>query len=213
MRHRWYCRSMTKLAVIVLLLASCKSEEDYKKQKPPEEAEPTAAETKPAPPPPEKKKELKPEEMGTCTLKLTGAMTKEQTSMGGRQSTNVSYWFTEAEKNNMMGVDGFAVNCHGPDLKFSILPGGGKKDGMPFTPKKYEFKKGTGPDASLMVTLGPTLTFGAATGTVNVTAFDKKHIAGTIDLAGKLVGKPGGGGAVKLTGQFDYVCPGFSGCE
>jgi hypothetical protein len=200
---------MTKLAGVVLLLAACKSEEDYKKQKPPEPEPVVAAEQKPPPPPP-KKKVLQPEELGSCTLELTGALTKKQTSLGGRTATNVSYWYTEAEKNNLMGVDGFAVNCHGPDMKFSILPGGGKKDGMPFSPKKYEFKKGSGTDASLMITLGPKLTFGDATGTVDITAFDKRHIAGTIALSGKLV--PGGGG-VKLTGQFDFVCPGLSGCE
>src|SRR5690606_83888 len=139
------------------------------------------AEAKPAPPPPPKKRELTPEELGSCTLKLTGAMKKEQTSPGGRTATNVSYWYSEAEKSNMMGVDGFVVNCHGPDIKFSILPGGGKPDGMPFTPKKYEFRKGAGSDASVMITLGPKLTFGDATGSVNITAFDKRHIAGTID--------------------------------
>jgi hypothetical protein len=198
---------MTKLAVVVLLLAACKSEEDYKKQKPPEPEVVTPAEKKPPPPP---KKELKPEELGTCTLKLTGAMKKEQTSMGGRPATNVSYWFGEQEKNNMQAMNGFVVRCEGPDIKFAILPGGGKPDGMPFTPKKYEFKKGVGSDASVMVTLGPKLTFGDPTGNVNITAFDKHHIAGTIDLSGKLMP---GGGAVKLNGQFDFVCPGFSGCE
>jgi hypothetical protein len=199
---------MTKLAVIVLLVAAC-SEEDYKKQKPPEPEVVTPAERKPPPPP---KKELKPEEMGTCTLKLTGAMQKEQTSMGGRAATNVSYWYGPSEQNNMMAMDGFAVNCWGPDIKFSIVPGGGKKDGMPFAPKKYDFKNGAGTDAGVNITLGPTLTFGDPTGSVNITAFDKKHIAGTIDLSGKLKGK-GASGSVKLTGQFDFVCPGFSGCE
>jgi hypothetical protein len=203
---------MNKLAVVVLLLAACKSEEDYKKQKPPEQEAPAAAEAKPAPPPPPKKKELKPEELGTCTLKLSGAMQKEQTSMGGQNATRVSYWLSEADAKAMAGVDGFVVRCEGPDIKFAILPGGGKKDGMPFTPKKYDFKKGTGSDASVMVTLGPTLTFGDATGSVNVTAFDKHHIAGTIDLSGTLKGK-GASGAVKLSGQFDYVCPGFANCE
>jgi hypothetical protein len=203
---------MHKLAVIALLLAACKSsDEDYKKQKPPEAEPAVAAETKPPPPPP--KKELTPEELGQCKLTLTGAMKKEQTTLGGVKATNVSYWLSEAEQSNMMGVDGFAVNCHGPDIKFSILPGGGKQDGMPFSPKKYEFKKGAGSDASLMITVGPTVTFGDATGTVNITAFDKRHIAGTIDLSGKLVGKNAPKGAVKLTGEFDFVCPGFSGCE
>lgn len=200
---------MTKLAVVVLLLAACKSsEEDYKKQKPPE-PEQAGAPAEPPPPPP-KKKVLTPEELGKCTLNLSGAMKKEQTSQGGINATNVSYWLSEEEQSKMAGVDGFVVRCEGPDIKFAILPGGGKKDGMPFAPKKYEFKNGTGSDASVMVNLGPKLTFGDATGTVNITAFDKHHIAGTIDLSGKTMpGKK----AVKLTGEFDYVCPGLSACE
>lgn len=199
---------MTKLAVVVLLLAACKSDEDYKKQKPPE-PEQAEAPAEPPPPPP-KKKVLTPEELGKCTLKLSGAMTKEQTTPGSRDATNVSYWLSEAERGSMSNIDGFVVRCDGPDIKFAILPGGGKKDGMPFAPKKYEFKKGSGSDASVMVTLGPKLTFGDATGAVNITAFDKRHIAGTIDLSGKTMpGKK----PVKLTGEFDYVCPGLSACE
>src|SRR5262245_3377560 len=125
---------MRNLAIL-LVLAAC-SKADYKKEKPAEAETKAVAEDKPAPPPPPpKKKELKPEEMGKCDLEATGAFKATQSSMGGRQATNVSYWLTEAERNNMMGVDGFAVNCHGPDMKFSILPGGGKKDGMPFGPK------------------------------------------------------------------------------
>jgi hypothetical protein len=201
---------MTKLAVAMLLFVACKSEEDYKKQKPPEPEAVAPAERKPPPPPP--KKALTPEEMGKCTLKLSGALSKEQESLGGRQATNVSYWYGPSEQNNMMAMQGFAVNCWGPDIKFSIVPGGGKPDGQPFAPKKYEFKNGSGTDAGVNITLGPTLTFGDPTGTVNITAFDKRHIAGTIDLTGKLKGK-GASGAVKLTGQFDFLCPGFSGCE
>lgn len=200
---------MHKVVVFACLLGGvgCESEKDYLKQKPAEpaaEAEP--AEKKPPPPPP--KKALKPEEMGECKLTATGAVKAEQVTMGGQKATNVSYWYTEAERNNMMGVDGFAVNCHGPDIKFSIIPGGGKKDGMPFAPKKYVFKKGTG-DASVMVNFG-NKTMDAPAGTVDITAFDKTHIAGTVDLSGKLVP---GGGTVKLTGSFDLKCPGFSGCE
>jgi hypothetical protein len=198
---------MTKLAVVVLLLAACSSEEDYKKQKPPEPEVVTPAEKKPPPPP---KKELTPEELGKCTLKLSGALKKEQTTLGGRAATQISYWFGEGEKNDMSNISGFVVRCEGPDIKFAILPGGGKPDGMPFAPKKYEFKSGAGADASVMITLGPKLTFGDPTGYVNITAFDKRHIAGTIDLSGKLMP---GKGAVKLTGEFDFVCPGFSGCE
>ena len=207
---------MTKLAAFALLLLGC-SKEDYKDQKPPPPAE-VAPEKKAPPPPP--KKELKPEELGSCTLKATGAYKADQTTPGGRPATNVSYWLSEQERGSMMGVDGFAVHCHGPDIKFSIVPGGGKKDGMPFAPKKYDFKKGTG-DASVMVSFTPKepakgakgavgLTMGDPAGTVDITAFDKKHIAGTVNLSGKLVP---GGGAVTISGQFDFKCPGFSGCE
>ena len=197
---------MTRSAVIALALVAC-SKEDYKDQKPPEPEKVEAAAKKEAPPPP--KKELKPEEMGTCELKATGAVQAEQTSYGGRPATNVSYWLTDKERGNMMGVDGFAVNCHGKDIKFSIVPGGGKKDGMPFAPKKYDIKKGTG-DANVMVTFGPKQTMGDPSGTVDITTFDKKKIAGTINLTGKLVP---GGGTVTLTGKFDLLCPGFAGCE
>jgi hypothetical protein len=198
---------MKKLALLVCVLGACKQDEDYKKQKPPEAPEPTAA-AKEAPPPPPKK-QLTDAELGKCDLEVSGAMTLKQTSPGGRTATNISYWFTPEEQKNMMGVDGFVVNCHGKDVKFSILPGGGKKDGMPFGPKKYEFKKGTG-DANVMVTFGPKITLGDPSGTVDITTFDKKRIAGTINLSGKLVP---GGGSVKLTGSFDFACPGFSGCE
>ena len=203
---------MKKLAVLVLMLGACRKDEPHPqlaaeeaKQKPAEEE--AAVEKKPPPPPP--KKALTPEEMGECTLEATGAIQAEQKTLGGRPATNVSYWYTEAERSNMMGVDGFAVNCHGPDIKFSIVPGGGKKDGMPFAPKKYTFKKGTG-DANVMVNFAGGKTMDAPNGTVDIIAFDKSHIAGTVELSGKLVP---GGGTVKITGSFDLKCPGFSGCE
>jgi hypothetical protein len=199
---------MNKLLLIACTLGCGKPDEDYKKQKPPEpEATNSAAATKEAPPAPAKKA-LTEAELGTCELEATGAMTFKQTSPGGRPATNVSYWMSEAERGNM-NIDGFVVNCQGKDARFSILPGGGKKDGMPFAPKKYTFKKGTG-DANVMVTFGPKVTLGDPNGTVDITTFDKKRIVGTIDLSGKLV--PGGGN-VKLTGKFDLACPGFANCE
>jgi hypothetical protein len=155
--------------------------------------------------PPPAKKVLKPEELGTCKLTATGAVTKEQTTAGGRAATNVTYWMTEDERKSLAGTDGFVVNCHGPDIKFSLLPSS-KKDGMPFKPKKYTIAR-SGSDASVMVLFGKATL--EATGTVDVTEFDGHHIAGAIDLKGKLVP---GGGEVKLAGSFDLVCPGFGAC-
>jgi hypothetical protein len=202
---------MTKLAALTLLLMACKPDEDYKKQKPPEEEKPAVSETKPPPPPP--KKALTPEEMGKCELKATGGAKFEQTSFGGRPATNVTYWMTPEEKNKVAGLDGFVVNCNGSDIKFSITPIG-KPENQPFAPKNYTFKDGHSDGAAVNVlfpSLGQTVTMGAPAGTVNITAFDKSHIAGTINLSGKMVGK-GAKGPVTLTGSFDFKCPGFGGC-
>lgn len=196
-------------AVLLLVLAACpKHDEDYKKQKPPEAEEKETADKPPPPPPKPVKKALKPEEMGECKLSLTGSIKAEQTTPGGQAATNISYWRSEQERAGMMGVDGFAINCHGPDIRFSITPGGGKKDGMPFAPKKYDFKAGKG-DAGLAITFGKQ-TMDAINGTIDVTTFDKHKIAGTINLTGKTVP---GKGAVTLKGTFDLLCPNFAGCE
>jgi len=203
---------MMKVAVAaVLLLAACpKHDEDYKKQKPPEEE---AKEAAPPPPPPKPaKKALTEDEMGECKLTASGGLKAEQTTKGGQGATNISYWRSEQERAGMMGLDGFAINCFGSDIRFSMTPGG-KKDGMPFAPKKYDFKpvaKNAEPrDAAVNITFGKQ-TLDAVTGTVNVTAFDKHHIAGTIDVSGKTVpGKQ----AVTVKGTFDLICPNFAGCE
>ena len=200
------------LALLLLAPTACK---EYDKSKDPEfKASETPSARKPsdepAPTPkpmPVQKKPLTPEELGTCKLTASGAVTKEQTTHGGRGATNVTYWLKEDERKALMGTDGFAVNCQGPDIKFSLVPSG-KKDSMPFKPKTYTFAKGTG-DANVNVIFGKA-TLDGVTGTVDVTAFDTKHIAGTIDLKGKLVP---GGGQVKLSGTFDLLCPGLSACE
>lgn len=208
-------RLPTAAALLLLSPAACKQydpKSDDPGAAPAREPAAAAGAEAPAPPPPSakpmpaKKRALAPEELGSCKLTATGAVTKEQTTPGGRSATNVSYWLKDEDKKNMMGGDGFAVNCHGPDIKFSLIPGS-KKDGMPFKPKKYTFTKGAG-DASVMVLFGKS-TLDAISGTVDVTAFDAHHIAGAVALTGKLVP---GGGAVKLAGSFDLVCPGLSGC-
>jgi hypothetical protein len=201
-------RMRIPIAVTALLLlapTSCKNHrEEIEKELPPE-PEAKAVPVKPMPAPP--KKAPTPEELGSCKLTASGAVAKEQTTFGGRAATNVTYWMTEDEQKKLMGTDGFALNCSGPDIRFALIPSG-KRDGMPFKPKKYAVSKGTG-DATVTVGFGK-LTLDGISGTVDVTEFDKRHIAGTIDVRGKLVP---GGGEVKLTGTFDLKCPGFGGCE
>src|SRR5262245_44924882 len=199
---------MRTLFVILAILAACsKSAEEYAKSAPPPDPTPDKP---PPPPPPPKPKKLTEAEMGTCHVTASGAVTVDQTSPGGRTATNVSYWLNETERKNMMGIDGFVVNCIGKDMRFSIVPGGGKKDAMPFKPKTYTFDAKGKPDASVMATFGPKQTLANPTGTVDITAFDTHHIAGKIDIKGKL---GPGGGDVAITGDFDLVCPGFAGCD
>ena len=194
---------MHKLVVVGVALAACGPEkEDYKKQPPPAEPERPA---EVAPPP--KKVEM-PADLGKCTLTVSGAVDETQETPGGRTATNVSYWLGEEERKNMMGIDGFVVTCQGEKIRLQIVPGGGRPDAMPFAPKKYEIKKGKG-DATVNVGIGKAAMVDP-NGTIDITAFDARHIAGTIDLTGKL--QPGGG-TVKLEGQFDLICPGFKGCK
>ncbi|HLL23241.1 MAG TPA: hypothetical protein VK427_13985 [Kofleriaceae bacterium] len=191
------------LALAVFVVAGCGPEkEDYKKQAPPAEPE----RPKEVAPPP-KRAEV-PTDLGKCTLTARGAVTAEQETPGGRAATNVSYWLTDEERKNMMGIDGFVITCQGEKIRFQIVPGGGKPDAMPFAPKKYEIKKGKG-DATVSVGLGKA-TLAEPTGTIDITAFDARHIAGTVELTGKL--QPGSGN-VTLAGSFDLICPGFKGCK
>lgn len=199
---------MKHLLLVIAVLAACDTppKEDFAKEAAKEEA------NAPPPPPPTKPKEVArkaktPDELGTCHLTATGAVSADQTTKGGKDATNISYWYTEAEQKTMMGVDGFVVNCKGPDIKFSMVPGGGKKDGMPFKPKKYDFKDGKG-DGNLMISFGPKQTMDKPTGSVDVTAFDSHHIAGSIDLSGVV-----GGAKTELKGTFDLVCPDLSACD
>lgn len=187
--------------LLVLVVAGCpESKEDYTKEKPQEVA-------KAPPPPPQKKKAPPPADLGKCTIAVTGQMTADQEVKGGKSSTNVSYWYKAEERKNLMGVDGYMVSCSGEKFRFQLLPGGGKADGMPFAPKTFTFAKGKSDGAAVMVAFGQD-TMNDATGTVDVTALDLRHIAGTVDIAGKIKGKQ-----ITVKGSFDYICPGLSACD
>ena len=194
------------IATLPLLIAGCpEKKEDYSKQKPEE----VAAAQRENLPPPKPKKNPPPADLGTCKITVSGGMTAEQTSPGGKDATNISYWYSAEERKNMMGVDGYVVNCKGDQFRFSLLPGGGKLDGMPFAPKKFVFAKGKSDGANVMMAFGQA-TLADPTGTVEITAIDKQHIAGTIELAGKIVP---GNKQIKVSGSFNLICPGLSACD
>jgi hypothetical protein len=195
-----------RLAVALVLVAACGTpeKEDYTKDKPAEAPAPPPSTVKEKP----ARKALGPDELGTCHITASGAVTADQTTKGGKDATNISYWYTAEEQKSMMGVDGFVINCKGDAVKFTLVPGGGKKDGMPFKPKKYDFVAGKG-DGGLMIAFGKQM-LDKPNGSIDITAFDSHHIAGTIDLSGTLAP---GGGAEKLAGTFDLVCPNLSACD
>jgi len=196
---------MRKLVALLLLLSGCpEKKEDYESQKPVAEVDRAKA-----PPPPVKKRAAPPADLGKCTLTVSGGITAEQTAVGGKAATNVAYWYKPEERKNMMGVDGYVVSCSGDKFRFQLLPGGGKLDGMPFAPKTFTFAKGKSDGASVMIAFGQA-TMADANGTVAVTAIDLKHIAGTVDLSGKVVP---GNKQITIKGSFDYVCPGLSACD
>ncbi|MEO7095711.1 MAG: hypothetical protein ABI175_20805 [Polyangiales bacterium] len=197
---------MRKLVAILLVLSGCpEKKEDYTKDKPQAEVDRANAPVKPPP----KKKMGPPADLGKCTLTVAGGITAEQTAPGGKSAANVSYWYTPEERKNMMGVDGYVISCSGEKFRFQLLPGGGKLDGMPFAPKTFTFAKGKSDGASVMIAFGQA-TMSDATGTVAVTALDNRHIAGTVDVAGKVVP---GNKQITIKGSFDYVCPGLSACD
>jgi hypothetical protein len=199
---------MKKLLALVLLVAcNSSASDDYIKNRKKDDKTDTAESDKSnLPPPPVKKKALTEAELGTCHITATGAVPADQTSPGGRAATNISYWYSADEQKTMMGVDGFVINCNGSDIHFSMVPGGGKQDGMPFKAKTYAFTQGKG-DANLMIAFGKQ-SLATPTGTIDITQFDSHHIAGTIELSGKL-----GAADEKLSGTFDLVCPGLSACD
>ncbi|GEM_PF-2892270 len=206
-------RTLTTVSALVFFVACGPEKEDYTKQKPETEATRSASDT--PPPPPKKKKNPPPADLGKCDIEVTGQITASQSSPGGKDATNVAYWYNADERKNMMGVDGYVVTCKGEKFNFKLLPGGGKLDGMPFSAKKFTFAKGKSDGANVMMTFGPAVTAASpslsdANGTVEITAIDLRHIAGTIDLSGKVVP---GNKAVKVKGSFDLVCPGLSACD
>jgi hypothetical protein len=60
-----------------------------------------------------------------------------------------------------------------------------------------------------MVAFGQA-TMADASGVVEITELDNRHIAGTVDISGKIVP---GNKQIKVTGKFNYICPGLSACD
>ncbi|HEU0029765.1 MAG TPA: hypothetical protein VFQ53_03960 [Kofleriaceae bacterium] len=198
---------MRRVALVVLLVACSDKKSDTPAAQPPPAAK------QPAPVTEHKKIQPKAPEsadLGTCEVKVSGGVTAEWHGVGGTSSTAISYWFTPGDDNDKMmfgGKKGMIVNCVGHDGKLSFI-GGEKvsKEELPFGPKKYTIEKGKR-SFMVMATVGKDSMMGA-TGTLDIKELDSKHVTGSFDLDGKLLK----GGDVKLTGTFDFKCPGYTAC-
>lgn len=129
---------------------------------------------------------------GTCTLHATGAFTADETIPGSSSSAASKYWLSDDQRGTPMSA--ITVNCSGKDLRVSFVsnPNGS----TPFGVKTYTVQRNG--DLVLLGRAGKSLADFA--GTVDITAFDGAHIAGTLDLTAKQVG----GGAVAIKGDFDF---------
>jgi len=88
-----------------------------------------------------------------------------------------------------------SVNCIGKTgrLSFSASPNAT----VPFGPKTYKLDAGRGELVVFARAKDKQLT--AMTGTIDVTAFDAKHLAGSFELSAN---------KVTMTGNFDFPCHG-----
>lgn len=194
------------MVLVVALVSGCNEEQpspppgqaarpqDITPAQPPKSATAPGPTTMQAPP------EAKPVDLGACVLQATGAITVQETMQGGRAAVASRYWQTEEERG-LAPVQDITVNCLGKQLRVSVVSKPGAT--VPFGPKTYRLDKGRG-ELVVLAKAGKPMT--DVTGSIDITAFDTRHLAGTIDLSGKA------GGSVKLTGSFDFACPGYGGC-
>jgi hypothetical protein len=165
--------------VLTLLIAGCGHPDD-----PPAPAPPPP----PAPAPAPVVRPAAVKDPGSCTLEVTGALSTKETMAAGPALAS-KYWRPDEEH-----LPPLTINCIGKDVRLSFVasPNGA----VPYGPKSYAIAASRG-DLVVLGRAGKPLSDFA--GTIEVTAFDATHVAGTFALGAKQTG----GGAVKLSGSFE----------
>ena len=115
------------------------------------------------------------------------------------------------------GYEAVMINCNVPDLTTTIeVSSSGAEPGatatlVPFKPQRYDFEgiQKKAPKVHVMATLQKR-SIREAAGTVDVTEFDGRHIAGTFHI--RALTMPGDA-PVTIDGTFAFKCPGLSGCD
>jgi hypothetical protein len=182
---------MRLFVVTLFALCACTS----KHEPPPPEPQ------KPSEPPPKKK--IGPADFGSCTLKASGAFDAEETIPGDKKSAASKYWQSEDERG-ATPIPALTVNCNGEKLRVSIVSAPHAE--VPFGIKKYDVE-GKNSDVVLLGRAGDQLS--DFMGSVEITDFNNKHIAGTVAITAK---QGRSSKRVTIAGSFDYTCPGMAGC-
>jgi hypothetical protein len=153
-----------------------------------------------------------PNDAGSCHVDVTGAETASWDAGGGMSATLVEYWLSEDERATLGGTFGLIVNCAGdPGYVGLSATSAGSVETIPQAPGVYELLPGAA-GLSAPILAGVDLTGSDATwgldqpGTLDITAFDDEHIAGTFsftatDLFGSVDGQ------IAVSGDFDFHNP------
>ncbi len=206
---------MTKLIIATsVLAAACGGKEEDKVRA--TAAPTTEVDKKPAPTAPTKPvpTETAPDfTYGYCHVAGSGAVTFDQkTAHTGSSVLNVMQWHTEEMRTKLgFAAEGIILNCLGKDVRLNIVS---KQKGGAFPMKPASYKLGKGSAIGVLGTVTHAdekggLSIVGTDGTLEITAFDSKHIAGKGEITIKTLPAKGD---IKLTIDFDMQCRDLSGC-
>lgn len=149
---------------------------------------------------------------GACHVVGSGAVTFDQTTPhSGPSVLAIMQWHDPAMRQKIGYPDeGMILNCLGPNIRLNILTA----NDAPFPMKPATYQVG-GKGAAIKV-LGSMklpdkeVSILKAEGTLEITAFDAKHIAGKGEI--KVLSTVPASGETTLAVDFDMQCTGLSGC-
>jgi hypothetical protein len=161
----------------------------------------------------------------SCRVEVTGDKEVSWTAPGGIMALNMEYWFSAEQKEqfgNLMG-DGFyfILNCVADEGSLSFIASAeATSDDIPFGPAAYELPAATnvlgtsedgGPISVLLTLTDSETNWGLSEpGTLEITAFDNEHIAGTFSFAATDVFANLSGsseGDIQVAGSFNFRNP------
>jgi hypothetical protein len=178
-------RTDLAFATIAVALAACGKGKDKAEPAPapapaPAPTAPVTPSTPPAPPP-------DPFAMGSCEYTVDGG----ETHKGGGGISNVMsiHWMAADQKGRSIAVP-LLINC-GPTGKQLNISSDGDTAVVPMGPKKYPFGAG-----KAFTVMGRDFMNGD--GSIDITAWDTTHVAGTFEISAK--------GKI-YKGVFDIKCP------